>query len=216
LSAARTKSAAYGSRTSGSGRVGSTALAAATPSGVVATPGTMSQSRNSPAMSAPLSPGNRSITSRTSVYLASTTIRDTDHRSRHIPFRKAKNRGGPDPPRFSRIRYARRKRTSSAADPVGDQLGDLHRVERGALAGGVGREGPRTASPVRAGRSVTGPGHAARVRAGCRQRRGDVAELHPWGVGQQLPRPVRREGGGERRVRRDRVPREDGNPHARA
>src|SRR5690606_36728264 len=83
-SAARTKSAAYGSRTSGSGRLVSTALAAATPSAVMPTPDTMSQSRNSPAMSAPLSPGNRSITSRTSVYLASTTIRDTDHRSRHL------------------------------------------------------------------------------------------------------------------------------------
>src|SRR5690606_23955714 len=158
-SAARTKSAAYGSRTSGSGRLVSTALAAATPSAVMPTPDTMSQSRNSPAMSAPLSPGNRSITSRTSVYLASTTIRDTDHLARHIPSRKAKRRGGPDPPRFSRIRDARRKRTSSAADPVGDQLGDLHRVERGALAEVVAREEQRKARPVRNARIVTDPAH---------------------------------------------------------
>ena len=88
----------------------------------------------------------------------------------------------------SRRRPASLSLTGPLLGPLGNQLGDLHGVERSSLAEVVVADEQRQATLVGDARVVPQPSDVRRVLAGRLQRGRDVAQLDPGSVGEDLAR----------------------------
>ena len=122
-------------------------------------------------------------------------VRPVVARDRHA----GRGRVGPDPQRDGR-----------------DQLGDLHGVERRALAQVVVADEQREPAVAVDARVLPQPADVRRVLARRLQRRRHVAQLHARRVGEQLARPLGRHRTLELGVDRQRVAGEHRHPHADA
>src|SRR5215212_6995992 len=125
----------------------------------------------------------------------------------------------------SRRRVARRSRSAPALPPSGrsghagagrEQLRDLHRVQRGALAQVVIAYEQREAATVGHALVLPDATDEARVATGGRERGWDVDELDARRTGENLTRTLGRQRARELGVDRQRVPGEDRHAHADA